>query len=324
MKLAIIGTGMIAEDALKALRHIPEIDVTAIFARPASKSKGEEMAEKYSVTELYTDYDELLEKSDTDFIYIGNINAVHAEYAEKVLLAGKHVIIEKPICTTYAQLEKIWSLAQQKKLFMFEAVMFLHSPFFPKLQEMVGKIGKIRSVQCNYSKYSSRYDRYLKGDIAPVFDPACEGGTLLDLNIYNINIIAALFGAPSGRIQYYANWGYNGIDISGTMIAEYEGFCATCTAAKDSYSPCFTIIQGEKGYLMLHGSPGYFTEIEFSIDGQNGTMKIESSEHKMTDEFVEFEKIYHTGNYAACERFMEISLTAIKIADAALMSTRSK
>lgn len=320
MKLAVIGTGMIATDALKALSYIPEIDVTAIFARPGSRAKGERMAAEYSVPELYTDYDLLLEKSDTDFIYIGNVNSVHGEYAEKALLAGKHVIIEKPICTTLPELEKIWSLAQSKGLFMFEAVMFLHAPFFARIQEMVGKIGKIRSVQCNYSKYSSRYDRYKKGDIAPVFDPACEGGTLLDLNIYNINLIAALFGTPTGRIKYFANRGYNGIDTSGTMVAEYDGFCASCTAAKDSYSPCFDIIQGEDGYLMLHGSPGNFTEVEYSIKGQNGKLEIVNREHKMIDEFTEFERIYRTKDYATCEKFMEISLTAIKIADTALAS----
>ena len=49
---------------------------------------------------------------------------------------------------------------------------------------------------CNYSQYSSRYDAYLEGDITHSFDPAYYGGSLYDINVYNIHYCVGLFGEP--------------------------------------------------------------------------------------------------------------------------------
>ena len=68
MKLAILGTGFIVhEGALPALQSVPEIEVTAIFARPHSKEKADALAAKYAIPQVYTDYDELLSSTDVDF-----------------------------------------------------------------------------------------------------------------------------------------------------------------------------------------------------------------------------------------------------------------
>ena len=104
MNLAILGTGLIVnEGALPALVEVPEISVTAIFARPHSRDKAENLAKKYSIKKIYTDYDELLADSEIDFVYIGLINSVHFDYAKKALLANKNVIVEKPFATSAAE-----------------------------------------------------------------------------------------------------------------------------------------------------------------------------------------------------------------------------
>ena len=92
MKLAIVGTGMIAGEALKALQYVPQIETVAIYARPQSQAKGEELARQYGIAKVFTDYDELL-REDLDFVYIGNINSVHYEYGMKALAAGRNLIM---------------------------------------------------------------------------------------------------------------------------------------------------------------------------------------------------------------------------------------
>ncbi len=318
MKLAIIGTGLIVGEALKALTKVPQIELSAIYARPQSLEKGKKLAAEYGIKEVYSDYDRLLSESDSDFIYVANINSVHFSYAEKALQAGKNLIIEKPICVNNRQFQTLKNIALDKKLYLFEAVTFLHAPFFDEIRKMVQSIGKIRSIQCNYSKYSSRYDRYLKGDVAPVFNPECSGGALLDLNIYSINFVVSLFGFPTGDIKYYYNKGYNGIDISGTLIMKYDDFTATCTAAKDSYSPCFDIIQGEEGYIMINGSPDNLSEIEFSCIDKSGKFSVKSPFHRMVDEFTDFEDIFRKGNYEKCLEYLQISENAMKVVSATL------
>ena len=85
MKLAIIGTGKIVHEALFALEPVDRVEVVAIFARPHSKEKAEALAEKYGIGEVYTDYDELLAKSDAQAVYIGLVNSAHFPYAKKAL-----------------------------------------------------------------------------------------------------------------------------------------------------------------------------------------------------------------------------------------------
>ena len=96
MKLGIIGTGKIVEDALFAIEPVSQIELKAIFAREHSRQKAEDFAARYKIAEVYTDYDELLEKADIDTVYIGLINSVHYENAKKALLKDKNVILAKP------------------------------------------------------------------------------------------------------------------------------------------------------------------------------------------------------------------------------------
>ena len=96
MKLAFIGTGKIIEDALFAAAPVENIEITAIFARPHSREKAESFAGQYNIPEIYTDYGELLKKTEADTVYIGLVNKAHYPYAKEALLHGKHVILEKP------------------------------------------------------------------------------------------------------------------------------------------------------------------------------------------------------------------------------------
>ena len=82
MKLALIGTGKIIEDALFAMEPVESIERTAIFARPHSRDKAEKFAKQYAIKEVYTDYEELLEKTEADTVYIGLINSAHYPYAK--------------------------------------------------------------------------------------------------------------------------------------------------------------------------------------------------------------------------------------------------
>ncbi len=317
MKLAIIGTGKIVHSALKALADVPQIEVNAIYARPQSRDKGEAIAREHHIPQVYTDYASLLSHAGADFVYIGNINLVHYDYARQALEAGKHVILEKPMCVNAAQTRRLAQLAKEKGLYLFEALTFLHAPFFKHLAGALPKLGPVRLVLCNYSKYSTRYDKYLQGIVEPVFDPARAGGTLLDLNIYNLNFTLYLFGRPLG-VSYVANRGFNGVDISGIVTLRYDGFVAQCAAAKDSFSPGSISIQGEKGWMRIEGTPDDFQSLQIHTPEGQETLSLVQDEHRMVDEFRAFETIYRKGDYAAMTHYLDHSVLVAEVAEAAL------
>ena len=319
MKLAILGTGFIVkEGALPALKEVPEVEVAAIFARPSSKVEAEKLSEAYSIPKVYTDYDELLADPEIDFVYVGLINSVHYEYTKKALLAGKNVIVEKPFASAAREVRELRQLALDKRLYVFEAVTLHYLPNFAAIKEALPKLGKIKTVVANYSQYSSRYDKYLKGEVLPAFDPQRSGGALYDINIYNLNLIIGLFGAPDS-VDYTANIGFNGIDTSGMVKLQYPDFFALAIGAKDSESPGYATIQGEKGYIKVTDTPNELRSFEMKLRGSGVTSRYELNKynHRMVHEFQEFARIFAARDYDRMKQGLDVSVSVLEIAEEA-------
>lgn len=318
MKLGIVGNGGIVTSLLDEVAAEHFLDPTALCVRPNSAAKGELLAGKYGIKTVYTDYDIFLESADCDFVYIGVINSEHYHYTKKALMAGRHVICEKPFTNTRQEAEELVAIALQKNLFLFEAITTIHSPNFQRIKEKLVTLGQIKVVQCNFSQYSSRYDRYLTGDVAPVFNPRYAGGALVDINVYNIHFVVGLFGEPEA-VQYYPNRGFNGIDTSGVLIMKYPDFVVTCTGAKDSESPNHSIIQGDRGTIELPGANECRCVTISYIHGEEEAFDAQQ-DGRMACEMKAFDKIRREQDYDTCEALLNHSLQVMSVLDAAKRS----
>lgn len=268
---------------------LDKIEVTGIYAREHSVEHAIDLCQAYAPTGfVYTDYPRMLQEAEADFVYIANANHVHHEYAIQAMMAGKNVIVEKPIAVNRVETEELIDTAILRCVYCLPAFSLLYMPLFRKLQEILSQIGTIRMIHCNYAQRSSRYDRYLNGDITPVFNPEMAGGTLADLNIYNLCFAIALFGPPR-TIRYDCNRGYNGIDTSGTLLCHYPTAIAVLSASKDSDGLSYGCIQGEDGYIEVHGSVSILDSFTLHLKGQEPvTYKSESGRHRLSYEFQEF------------------------------------
>lgn len=170
----------------------------------------------------------------------------------------------------------------------------------------------MKLVQGNYSQLSSRYAKYLEGDVHPAFDPEASGGALYDINIYNIHLCCYLFGAPS-NVNYTYNEGYNGIDTSGVMIMQYPDFISTCTGAKDSQSPGHFTVQGVNGYVSVVGAPNVSPEIEINIAGNKQIFNGHDIKNHMVYEFKNFYKMFAENDLAQCYHYLEHSVEVMKV-----------
>lgn len=319
INIAILGTGKIIPEAISAMQESNKFHVVNIWAREHSRDKAAALAEKFSIEKFTTELDEILNDSAIEFVYIGLANAVHFDYAKRLLLAGKNVILEKPFTVKYSQAVELADIALEKKLYLFEAVTNIHCPNFYKIKETITELGEIKIVHCNYSQYSSRYDAYKRGEVAPAFEPKNFGGALLDINIYNINLIIALFGLPQA-VNYFANVGFNGIDTSGLLLLKYENFIACCIGAKDSESPSFMTIQGDRGFIKFTSPPNELSTLEINIRGRVESLNMNQFVHRMIHEFVEFAEIFEAKNYSKVAASLELSKKVIYVAEKALQS----
>ena len=263
------------------------------------------------------------------------MNSAHFSYGKQALEAGKNVIMEKPFTGTLAEARELVALAREKNLYIFEAITVLHTPVFQRMRAGLPRLGRVRMLLGNYSQYSSRYDAYLEGEVSHAFDAAYLGGALRDINVYNIHYAAALFGLPRA-VHYYPNRGFNGIDTSGTLVLAYDGFSAVCTGAKDSDSPCYLSVQGEKGWMRIDGKPNVAPNLTLSYVREGAgdaardaagavlrgteteTFVPETGEHRMTQEFRDFARIADTGDRAEADRLAAETLAVMQIIEDAL------
>jgi predicted dehydrogenase len=291
MKISIAGTGKIVGEVLQMIHKefAGKIEVTGIYSREHSVEHAIDLCQAYAQTGfVYTDYERMLQEAEADYVYIANANHVHHEYAMKAMMAGKNVIVEKPIAVDRVQTEELIDTAIQRCVYCLPAFSLLYMPLFRQLQELVPQLGTIRMIHCNFAQRSSRYDRYLRGELTPVFDPAMAGGTLADLNVYNLCFMIALFGPPR-TVRYECNRGFNGIDTSGTLLCHYPTSIATLSASKDSNGLSYGCIQGENGYIEVHGSVSILDSFTLHLNGKEPiTYKSDSSRHRLSYEFQEF------------------------------------
>lgn len=94
VKFAIVGSGAIASVHAQAILGISDATLGAVYGRSATKVH--EMAVQYHC-DGYTDYQEMLKRADIDVVAICTPSGMHADLGIAAALAGKHVIIEKPI-----------------------------------------------------------------------------------------------------------------------------------------------------------------------------------------------------------------------------------
>ena len=248
MNIGMVGTGSISHTMAKEFARLTTMPVVAVCSRNADT--GIAMAHEFHIPKVYTEYDEMLSDSDVELVYIATPNSLHFEQAKAALLAGKHVLCEKPIVPTLAQLDELLSLAKERRLLLLEAITTVNHPNYGLAKLFAKEIGDIKMVSCTFCQYSSRYDAFMNGQTPPVFDPAYCGGALMDLNIYNIYFIVGIFGDPKA-VHYYPNRHANGIDTSGILILEYPDFVCQCTAAKDSSAHNSAQIIGSDGNILI-------------------------------------------------------------------------
>lgn len=311
MKVATIGTGMIAEWFLHSVEDNEGIECVGVYSR--NEATGRALADKFHIETVYTDIDEMLAVSEIEFIYIASPNSLHYEQSLKALQAGKNVICEKPFTSTIKQLDHLINVANKNNLFLFEAIVTIHTPNYQLIKENLSRLGDIRMVQCNFSQYSSKYDKYLAGEIPNVFSLDFSGGALSDINIYCLHFTVGLFGTPKD-VHYYPNIGRNGIDTSGVVILDYDGFKAVCVGCKDTRSECICQIQGEKGYITLHSEPSRCKEVEIHIgkeEMENPT--IAQKEITLYYELKDFKKIYDEKDYQACNELLAHSYRVLEV-----------
>ena len=111
-KIAVIGLGWFGEIHCDAISAIPSFELVALCTR--TPSRLEELGQKYGVSQLYTDYNELFRNPDIDAVNVVTMWDQHTAPTLAALDAGKHVFLEKPMAHTVADCRRLIHNRQAK------------------------------------------------------------------------------------------------------------------------------------------------------------------------------------------------------------------
>jgi predicted dehydrogenase len=106
LRIAVIGTGSIADAHLYAYSKAGE-RTQVVLVSDIAPERAQRAAERFGVPGVCSDYREVLSRADVDAVSICTPPFLHAEIAAACLLAGKHVLCEKPVAATLAELDSI-------------------------------------------------------------------------------------------------------------------------------------------------------------------------------------------------------------------------
>lgn len=288
VKWGIIGTGAIAK------KFAGECQLTsygkAIAAYGRNQERLNEFCSLYGLSG-YNDIDTFLEEADIEAVYIGAPHSAHAELSKRVMLAGKHVLCEKPFSYNYKTTKEVLDLARSKDVFIMEALWTLFLPAIQKVHQWIdeGHIGKLRHID---AKFAFKGDGHPEGRL---LNPMLAGGSLLDVGIYPLLLAQYLKGSGPQEISAVAKMTDTGVDGHLAMLLSYEdGTIATLTSSIDFDTDWTATLYGEKGKIVI---PNFFMAKEafLHVDDQTTHFEVEYEEDGYKFEIEEASKLILDG-----------------------------
>jgi len=249
MENKIVNWGVISCARIADIAVIPGIKAAsnaklyAISSR--SKEKLEEYSQKHKPVKAYQSYNDLLDDSDIDAVYIPLPNSLHCEWVFKAAEKKKHILCEKPLGITAKEVELMREVCAKNGVFLMEAFAFRHSPLTFKVKSLVeeGVIGKLKYIEAHFS--------FVLTDMSNVrMIKNLGGGATYDVGCYNLNIIRYIAGSEPISILATGEIGESSVDESSCIMMEFkDGLKAVSYCSFNSmYQSKYTII-GDTGII---------------------------------------------------------------------------
>ncbi|MBX9974074.1 Gfo/Idh/MocA family protein [Cytobacillus firmus] len=248
VRFGIVGTNWITERFLKAALQAEDFQLTAVYSR--TEEKAIEFAGKYGVERTFTDLKTMAASGEIDAVYIASPNSLHADQAVIFMENKVHVLCEKPIASNTKELKNMIAAARENSVLLMEALKSTFMPNFLAVKENLHKIGQVRRYFASYCQYSSRYDAYRQGTVLNAFNPDFSNGSLMDIGIYCVYPLVALFGKPE-EIKAAGYMLKSGVDGEGSLVLKYPGMDAVIMYSKITNSSLPAEIQGEEGNIVI-------------------------------------------------------------------------
>lgn len=215
----------------------------------------------YPSVEWKTSFDDVIADKSIDLVSICTPSSTHFEYAKKALLAGKHVLVEKPMTATAEEAEELIEISKKegKILTIYQNRRF--DSDFRTVKKIVenGFLGEIHTYEAHYNRYKPMLNpKPWKEVVSPA------NGILYDLGAHIIDQTLVLFGLPqsvSGEV--FTQREGSVIDDAFDIRLDYGKLRVTLKSS--------LLVREDTPRYVIHGNKGSF--IKYGIDVQEDHLK---------------------------------------------------
>lgn len=267
----IVGPGDIAAKFVRDTEHLPTSVPVAVASR--STTRARHFADAFGLREAYGDYRELADSPSVDIIYVATPHSCHEADVQLFLSTGKHVLCEKPLALSAAQVARMQQTASTNGAFLMEAMWTRFLPAYQYLRGLLLEkaIGQVDFVDAEFGSREpfDPQHRLFRRDLG--------GGALLDVGVYPLQLALEVLGTPTG-VSAVAAWTSTGVDADVRITCTHPGGVSHVRASITRPLPGRGVLSGIKGRIEL-GPPmhrptrisivrgGKRAELDFPIAG---------------------------------------------------------
>ncbi len=226
--------------------HAPFINANKGFELYGVWERTKNLAqEKYPAIKTFRDLDVMLADATIDLVVVNTPSITHFEYTKKALLAGKHVIVEKPFTATTAEAEELINIAKEKnkQLSVFHNRRWDSDFLTVKKIIESGAIGTVKEAEIHFDRFTPALSPKAHKEINT---PAV--GVVYDLGAHVIDAALQLFGMPAAVFGDMMSMRENSlVDDYFEILMYYPAFRVRLKATMFAKEPQGYIIHGSKG-----------------------------------------------------------------------------
>ena len=244
INFAVMGAGNIASTMADTVRKIRGVRCYAVASRSADKAAG--FAAKHGFKKAYGSYEELVNDKKVSLIYVATPHSEHYANAKLCIEHGKSVIVEKPFCVNAGQARELFALAEEKHVFITEAMWTRYMPFAKTIREVIDS-----RVVGDPVMLSAELSYPIRG-VQRLTDPMLAGGALLDLGVYPLTFASMFFGDDIARVKADCTFTPQHVDEQDSITLVYkDGKMAVLRASMLGTGDRRGVITFTKGYMVV-------------------------------------------------------------------------
>ncbi|HSD65858.1 MAG TPA: Gfo/Idh/MocA family oxidoreductase [Vicinamibacteria bacterium] len=205
VRWGLLGTARINRMVIPPLRASAGNRLVAVASRDPARAAA--YAQEWGIGRAHGSYEALLADPEIDAVYIPLPNHLHAEWTLRATRAGKHVLCEKPLALSVAEVDAMGAAAREGGVALAEAFMYRHHPQTLKVRELVdgGAVGAVRFLRGTFHFPLTRPD-----DVR--LRPEWGGGCLWDVGCYPLSFARFVIGTEPLEVFGSQVSGPTGID----------------------------------------------------------------------------------------------------------------